>query len=355
MKLYKKNSIVFAAFMLLMLLGSCVKNEFEVKFVLPQSVNNTYKITYCASDNRGSVQIETAVNIASGKGVMKCITRNPTAVWIFQGNSPLPAALFFSERGDKIEITGDNQNASEWKISGGGKSNELLQAWRMENKKLIEDVRLANVDMPGDAAERMNKCVATFVEAHSDSPAAAVVLTAYFDSRLNPDKFQKLFELLEKSGIAEEYPLLLSRQDAVTSGEKIGKAKDFVVQSYWRNYDTLRLAGAKAKNFVFLWRRNDKNHDILMDSVKKIAKARKDSSSKLMSDLCLDPDSAMWAYQVKRDSLRNVLRAIAPRGLADSNLMELGVGDTPWFVVTAPGGKILYTGSDFDKASKAFK
>lgn len=350
----KYFSVAVVAFIWAMTLSSCAKNEFEVEFQLPANVNATYKISYCASDAKGSISIETAANIAAGKGSLKCITRNPATVWIFRGNAQLPSAVFFAERGDKIRITGDSDNPAEWQISGGGKANELLGQWRAQNREAIEKAVAAGAPGKGKAAEALNAAVAEFVKKHADSPAAAVVLGAYYNSRVDAGQFRRLCRLLEESGIAEEYPLLMARQDYLGLQTENPKLKDFEVQSFWRNLDTLRLVSAKAPNFVYLWRRNDLHQDELKDSLKNLAKARRDSASLLITDISLDADSAMWAYQVKRDSIKGTLRAIMPKGLADENIIALGIGETPWFVVTKKG-KLLYSGSDFESAKQCLE
>lgn len=351
----KYFSLAVVAFLWVMTLGSCAKNEFDVEFQLPANVNATYKIAYCASDSKGSISIETAANIAAGKGALKCITRNPAAVWIFRGNSQLPSAIFFAERGDKIKITGDSDNPAEWEISGGGKANELIAQWRAQNREVIEKGVAAGAAGKGKAAEALNAAVADFVKKHGDSPAAAAVLGAYFNSRLDAKQFRKLCRLLERSGVAEKYPLLMARQDYLGLQTENPTLRDFEVQSFWRNLDTLRLASAKAPNFVYFWRRNDLHQDELKDSLRNFVKARRDSASLLISDISLDADSAMWAYQVKRDSIKGTLRAIMPKGLADENIISLGIGETPWYIVTGKGGKLLYSGSDFASARRCLK
>lgn len=354
-----QNLIKIFFFLGVFLAGGCVKNEFNLIFELPDKVNTTYKIAYYASDPRGGLEVETAVAVAQGKGELKCITRNPSALWLFSGQQTLPMIVIYAERGDKIRIIGEGPNPYEWEVKGGSKVNDLLTEWRLKNKQLLQDlVTNVGLDDSEKYRKKMNASVAEFVEQHPDSPASVLLLTAYYDSSLSREEYLNLKGILDESGLSEKFADLLSRQDYVSSLDdtsKSGGLKDIIVQSYGKNYDTLKFKSSAAPIFAYFWTPGDFNREAALDSVRKLAKWRSDSAKMTIADISLSPDSSTWAFSVKRDSLRHTLRAISFKGLADKNMMDLEIRKTPWFIVTSGNGKKAYEGQDLDEALRKFR
>lgn len=353
------------------LFSSCVKNEFTINFEFSESVNATYKVSYYASDSRGGVQIETAANIAAGKGSLRGITRNPTAVWFFHGRSAIPAAIFFLERGDEITLSGSGANPLDWKVKKPGNDNKLIDAWRAENKNLIESI-LSNRNLTASSSGKedsalsedlmkLNKAVAALVEENPYSPASLMILEAYFSSQIDTPLFNKLLKLLDEKGTIAKYPQLLTRHDAAPfagsplNEEKNARMKDIVVQSYQKNIDTLRLGSGKKPHLLYFWTREDIGRDAVVDTLRRILKWRSDSAAMPVASISMGGDSTSWSYRVRMDSLKGAVNAIAMRGLADENLLQLGVGGTPWFVVVDAKGKSIYSGEDMQSALRKFR
>lgn len=356
---------IFLIHILLLLTGGCVKNEFSFEFDLPKDINATYRLSYYASDSRGGVEIETAMALVAGKSDIKGFTRNPTIVSVYFGRNQLPSALIYARRGDKVSIKGDGPDPLYWQI-GGNSVNESLTSWRLENKSLL----LANLrgNAGKEQTEALNGAVADYVKANPKSEAAAIIFNKYYDSHLNPKQYSELSDLLAKAGFNEEFLKLMVRQDLgwVSGGGLLGKsgdkAGDMIVQSYSKNIDTLRMQSGKGVPvMLWLWQRRDLDTDgqaqyrSQKDSIRRILIDRGDSSKGVISDLSLGMDSITWAYRVKTDSLRGVVRARTPKGLADSAVIALGVRRTPWFVVADGNGKILYSGSEWERAAKQFR
>ena len=328
----------------------CTKNEFDIEFSLPADVNATYKICYYASDKRGGLQIETAANVAQGKGKLRGVTRNPVAIWLFRGNSELPALVFYAERGDKIEISGNSGDPREWIVKGGGEPNELLAGWYAANGKELKNLQGSGSSDAGSG--KINASIGAFVKEHSDSAASLMLMEAYFDSRLDPELFSSLKKILEDSGVLEEYPYMLSRQD---SGEEPGgklNPEDMVVQSYLKNIDTLRLKSGATPHLLYFRRSEDKDAASVRDTLRSLSRWRGDSARMVIAVLTLDSDSTTWALEARRDSLKGVVRAIALKGFADEDVMRLGVGATPWYVVTSGKGRVVYSGPELKKMSE---
>lgn len=354
-KRIKSLTGVVAALALLVVAASCVSNEFLVRFKLDKSVNSTYRIVYYASDANGGVLIETAVAVTAGKSEVKGITRFPCMVSVYNGRDIVPACVFFAERGDEIEITGSEASPLSWSIDGN-KTNKRLTEWRLANKQILEDVINARTDDEKTARTKLNAAVRKFVEEDPGAAASLVLMSAYYDSSIAPKEYRRLTDMLQESGVMDEYPTLMARHDrlsAVQPAPEDGggrRQKDIVVKSFGRNIDTLRFASGKKPGLLYLWHRDDDTRRADVDSMRGIVKWRGDSARMTVADLCLDMDSAVWVNIVRSDSLRSTLRGWAPRGLADPDLMEMGVASTPWWIVTSRDGKVVYSGQDAAKA-----
>ncbi|MBD5371265.1 MAG: DUF4369 domain-containing protein [Bacteroides sp.] len=354
----------WTALMLCVMLAGCVKNEFKVTLTLPAGTSVTYRIAYYASNSKGGMEIESAIAVQNGKGDLKGITRYPTLVSIYETSAVYPSAIFYAERGDDISITSESTDPTSWKISGN-KVNDLLSAWRLDNARLIKTLASARSTALTDSAtaKSLNASIAGFVEAHPDSPAASLILYTYFDSRLNHKEFLRLDGIILAHDPPVQLTTLLSRHDMLSSGAPLPPAKtdlDMTVRtpdSVGR--DTLRLASGRTPMLILVRRIDSDDYKALTDSLKSVVRWRKeakqDSTSMRVADVVMANDSSRWAYQVKRDTLKGVTRAFIPAGLADKDMMRLGVRRAPWIIVAAGQGRIAYSGSDWGKALTAYK
>lgn len=345
---------------LLLLLSGCLKNEFTIRVNLPGDINSTYTVSYYGAARNGGIAIETAIAVTAGKGELKGITRYPTVVSLFSGQNALPSIPIFAERGDEILITGTEADPLGWKVEGN-KPNVLLTEWRLANRKVIEKVINPTGENSAESRVALNKAITEFVEKNPESVASLIILGLYYDSVIDLKGFRRLYDTLDKAGVLKDYPNLISRQDLLTDtdlnpsdgGGK--KLTDIVVKSYISNIDTLRLVSGNHPTLMYFWRRSDIERREDIDSLKRIAVWSGDSTKMGIADFCLDTDSTSWTFPVKSDSLKNSLHAWIPRGIADDNLMKMGVAGTPWWIVTDSKGRIIYSGDDRTKALPAFR
>ena len=341
-------------------LAGCVKNQFEVSFSLPESVNSTYKLSYYASDPRGGLQVETAIAVAAGKGMATGITRFPTLVTISRGNADIPAAIFYAERGDKIKISGEGADPVDWKIEGN-KTTASLSEWRLANKDLITAAISASGDSASLRARRkLNAAVAAFVKSDPSQRAAALTLWSYYDAAIDPAAFASLQGMLEENGATADIAMLLARDDTQSANPPLTDpakhpVKSLILQSRDNNIDTLHLGKSGHPAIIYYWHKEAPDYKTTLDTLRRLAAWRPDSASMAIADVCLTPDSALWRNTLRNDSLRHIVRAFAAQGLADKDVMNLGVRRTPWFIVLSPQGTIKYSGSDMAKSAAAFR
>lgn len=349
----------FSLLALMLMLTGCLKNEFQIKVALPESVSATYKVVYHAASPKGGRMMEAAIVIVGGKGELKGITRNPTVVALYSTINTLPSLLIYAERGEDINITGADSDPFSWDIDGN-KVNKSLTEWRKKNIGLLTDAVNAGGGMDvSKARQALNKSVAAYVKENQKSVASLMLLIYYYDASSDAKGYQNLLDLLRKNGVTDDYPDMAVRQDMITSTDISAgggkRLKDIIVKAYSTNIDTLRLASGKHPTLMYFWRRGDILYREDIDSLKRIAAWRGDSAKMGIADFCLDTDSMSWVNPVNTDSIKHTLRAWAPRGIADPDIMQMGVGGTPWWIVTDAKGKILYSGEDKLKAIEQFR
>lgn len=63
----------------------------------------------------------------------------------------------------------------------------------------------------------------------------------------------------------------------------------------------------------------------------------------------------VWINSLRSDTVATIVRAWAPRGIADPTLVGLGASRIPWFVVMAKDGRNRYSGAELKDAVAAFR
>lgn len=328
-------------------LTSCIRNEFEISADLAASVNSTYRLIYYASDKRGGVTIESGMAIASGKAQMKGITRLPVCVFIYEGSSQRPSALFYARRGDKIRITGPDASPFTWKIEGN-EINDRLSEWRLANSSLLR----------GAGAETVNRAVADYVKANPSDPVSAILLGAYYDRSAKNSDFFKLLDMLEGDVAEEEWVSITGRPDMTM--QPLPPLKDVrlpanpVLQTAATGCDTVHLRAGKPT--IFLCRVFGATGDRqAADTLKRLSRAFADSAKRNIVELYCAADSASWRTSLRSDTLRGVVRVRMPREFAEPLLISAGVRQAPWIIVTDGKGRAVYSGSDPAEGAKSFR
>lgn len=343
-----------------LLATSCVKNEFTLQFKLDANVNTTCRIVYYGSDSRGGILVESAIAIAAGKGDLTGITKNPCMVALYAGKNVLPSCVMFAERGDKLEISGSGSNPLDWTVEGG-KVNARLTEWRLANRQLIDEALKARNEHQEATRRKLNARISEYVEKNPGAVESLMIMSAWYDSSIDPKEFKALTAKMQESGVMDEYPSFMVRQDLLSGVAAVASegdgltVSDMVVKGRLTNIDTLRLKSGDRPGLLYIWTRNAPGRKGDMDSIRTILKLRGDSARMTVADICLEPDSTLWVYALRGDTLRQSVRAWMPRGIADPALMELGVAAVPWWVVTDRKGRVVYTGAGAAQAMESVR
>lgn len=331
------RSLLLPLLCLLALLSGCVKNEFHLEFSLPPAVSESYPMLYYASDPEKGWLVDQVAVVTGGKGDMKCITRNPTLVYVFQGGMD-PGLVIYAERGDRIRIMGDNPSPGTWRVEGN-KVNESLTEWRMENREALSQ----------RDSKSINAAVVRFVRNNPSDPVSTLLLLIYYDRGSDSKGFDSTYKLLKGNALDPEWTDLVSRNDLV-GGYAPGafKTGPLVFRTAGSGCDTIRFDSVPA---LLLFANNNygsRRADIL--SLKRFLKERADSAHALVVDVNMEPDSSAWRYQLRNDSLDGAVRAWVPLAFSDTASKALGIRGIPTFVVVRKGGDVLYRGASADSA-----
>ena len=327
---------------LLLLLGSCVKNEVKLSFELPTDVNEPCRIVYYASGKNVGMIRETVAEITAGKGEITLPLAYPSLIYIFSSSRKNPDILIYGRRGDKFIIKGSSYDMMTWEVSGNEVSADLSR-WKKENADLI-------INKTSDP-QALNKAVAEYVAENPDNPAAAIILYCYFTRYGN----EKEFNMLE-SKLGEKVTSDTSLMDALSMGDLFtGLPSEpaypglIVLNSDSGYADTLNLKKSDRSMLMFV---SGKDPDVPADSLKALSRRNKNH---LLAEIYVDTDSLNWRRYLRADTIENMKRIWMPLGLVDTLALEMGVRSVPWYIVLGPKGKEIYRGSKWKEAVKKFE
>lgn len=337
----------FKSWLLLTLMAllavACKKNEVDVIFDLDNKVNGNYRLVYYASDPRQGWFAEVVTPVQNGKFEAKCLTRNPTVVFIFYDTNE-PAAAFYAERGDKIVITGDSPNPASWKISGN-KLTEKLSLWLEKNRDVLTS---------RDPA-RINKAVETYVNDNLKDPLSVLLLCVYFDRSTDSRKFTTIWNKLDQKALDPMIVDLVNCADIISGSlPETDIPSGVTLSTAYNGADSVKIKNTKGNIFYF-WNTGAENRKETIEILKTLSMEFPDSASRNIVDVCMESDSLAWSFPLRSDSLSKTVRAWAPKGVNDETLMKLGINRVPSLIVIDSNGKKIYKGSDGEKAASEFR
>lgn len=340
--------IVVITVLLSVLISGCVKNQFTVEFSLDPQASQTYKTLYYASDSKKGWIVEGVLQVEQGKGKMVLPTRNPTIVYVFTGSN-IPATFFYAERGDKVTISGKGVNPLDWDFSGN-KINEGLSKWRKDNRGLLDNIMMPSGNK---TFEKLNSAVAKYVAANPDNPVSTILLLEYYDRRGDEEGFRKCWAKLKGDAAKGKWREVVSRNDMIDEPGKQELPKEIILNTVGTGCDTIKIGGVPVLlNFS---KSSISNYRETAKKIRELSVESDDSSSRIIANILLEPDSILRWQNARNDSLVNVVEGWAPLGLSDSQVKVLGISRLPQTLVIDSLGKVVYRGDDLKKAADEFK
>lgn len=339
-------------------LGSgCTENRFKVSVSLPKDVWGNYQICYYASDPRQGLWLETTAPIHDGHYEMEGVTRYPTLVWISPGSNKPAEVVLYAERGDRIELEGADRDMLTWRVVKGNDISHQLSEWRVSNARTLA------VAFP----DSVNAAVARAVHDAPDLRSSALLLLIYYNRLADPEGFRTLWNSLGRDADRAEMAVLAGMADVAdetvfghSAGDRLtangagGRLVSIEVPVAGGGRSVMRTSDVPA-SVIYFNRNSDTGRAAAIDTLRSLARAYGDSARRNIAVLSLEPDSLVWLFPNRTDSLRGVLRGWMPRGETDPRLRALGVPGTPWWIVTDSTGHRLYSGPDPSPASRTFR
>ena len=349
---HRALSLHYAISLLLFLtviLSSCSKNEFDIKFELNPSADGTYRAIYYASDPKKGWIVENVVNIQQGKAHLTGMVYNPCIVYLCRTSNAAQGLYLYVERGDDFTISGDGSDPTAWHVDGN-KLTRQLDEWRAENRDVIVKAR------SGREADIVPLCraVESFVTSHPDDPAAAIILMAYYDRGYDPGRFSALMKSLRDDAADRKWIDMMARNDMPADEPAIPAIpKSLVFATVATGCDT--ITPGHLPTLLYFGKASLQPYRDDIAKLRQLSRSSGDSASRIIANVSFEPDSMTRWHSVNVDSLQASVQAWVPLGLSDSQIKQLGVRRIPYLIVIDRKAKAVYSGTDTDRAIETFR
>lgn len=349
---HRALSLHYAISLLLFLtviLSSCSKNEFDIKFELTPSADGTYRAIYYASDPKKGWIVENVVNIQQGKAHLTGMVYNPCIVYLCRTSNAAQGLYLYVERGDDFTISGDGSDPAAWHVDGN-KLTRQLDEWRAENRDVIVKARSGR---EADIAP-LCRAVESFVSSHPDDPAAAIILMAYYDRGYDPGRFSALMKSLRDDAADRKWIDMMARNDMPADEPAIPAIpKSLVFATVATGCDT--ITPGHLPTLLYFGKASLQPYRDDIAKLRQLSRSSGDSASRIIANVSFEPDSMTRWHSVNVDSLQASVQAWVPLGLSDSQIKQLGVRRIPYLIVIDRKAKAVYSGTDTDRAIETFR
>lgn len=349
---HRALSLHYAISLLLFLtviLSSCSKNEFDIKFELTPSADGTYRAIYYASDPKKGWIVENVVNIQQGKAHLTGMVYNPCIVYLCRTSNAAQGLYLYVERGDDFTISGDGSDPAAWHVDGN-KLTRQLDEWRAENRDVIVKARSGR---EADIAP-LCRAVDSFVTSHPDDPAAAIILMAYYDRGYDPGRFSALMKSLRDDAADRKWIDMMARNDMPADEPAIPAIpKSLVFATVATGCDT--ITPGHLPTLLYFGKASLQPYRDDIAKLRQLSRTSGDSASRIIANVSFEPDSMTRWHSVNVDSLQASVQAWVPLGLSDSQIKQLGVRRIPYLIVIDRKAKAIYSGTDTDRAIETFR
>ncbi len=349
---HRALSLHYAISLLLFLtviLSSCSKNEFDIKFELTPSADGTYRAIYYASDPKKGWIVENVVNIQQGKAHLTGMVYNPCIVYLCRTSNAAQGLYLYVERGDDFTISGDGSDPAAWHVDGN-KLTRQLDEWRTENRDVIVKARSGR---EADIAP-LCRAVDSFVTSHPDDPAAAIILMAYYDRGYDPGRFSALMKSLRDDAADRKWIDMMARNDMPADEPAIPAIpKSLVFATVATGCDT--ITPGHLPTLLYFGKASLQPYRDDIAKLRQLSRSSGDSASRIIANVSFEPDSMTRWHSVNVDSLQASVQAWVPLGLSDSQIKQLGVRRIPYLIVIDRKAKAVYSGTETDRAIETFR
>lgn len=332
---FKLSSYLLVAVVAVLLCG-CGKNEFTFSGTLKDAGSRNLTVIYTALSDSHDELVTQRVPCNAGQFSLVGATRYPTLVWILAADGKM-LHLFYVEKGDKLEITGDYNSPLEWRANGNDASEHYCE-WMAKN------VQLLTADDPA----KVNAAIAGYVKEHPDDRASALLLLSFYHRNTDEVGFRKLWDMLDISDKDKERLLHVAMTQLDDTQQKAAAVAVTPVSLRARGDSTVTISPAASRaTILYFWRRSDGPHQ---GTLRVLASQPEDVQ---VADVFMDPDTVQWRYMTQNDTIRRRKALWAFGGEMNLSLRRLAIPSAPYIIVADRKGKQIYRGVSPSDASAA--
>ncbi len=257
--------------------------------------------------------------------------------------------LLFScvaQNGDELNVKLDIDNPASLKVKGNEVSKQYA-AFVSENAELLGSRDDAGV----------NALIRNEISAHPDRICSTVILTRLFRT----DGYEMLADSLINILKPEARPSSLIKGYAAMVGEQVSTSARGEVRTitFHTGRDTVSGRDTTVRfmpmlhSYSLLVFSNERKSDTITNKLKEL---KKDYAKRRFEalEISFDNDSSSWRLSINGDSAK-WLQAWAPGGNAGSQVRNLAIPSTPFFIVTDSTGKQLYRGKSIRAANDTIR
>lgn len=324
----KKDILLPALLMMLLVCAGCTKNEFYVDVEATPDYASSLRLEYYASDAKKGW-----LNTYEVRGGMAqhltLATVQPAVVFITCGGRTL--TCFWAERGDKLKLSSQD---GFWTATGNATSDELA-VWQRQNRNIIQ----------ADAALDLNKAVSAYVKANPDKRSTAIILYVYYNSKADVRGFDQLVRMLKGDAASGDVLRALGRVNIAEAPERVN-----AMRLRARGDTALTVSPAQAKATVYLfWYSTDFHHQ----GSGTLRRLLRGNANVRVADINMQADTSNWSYTLEADSIRGWSCVWAPGAEQNASLKDLHLLSPDFLMVADGRSRIIYRGTDAEEAAKA--
>lgn len=329
---YSKLYIYCWSLVLLILSGCGSSDDFNVVVSVDGLGTQNVRVIYWSND-RVNNRITTAID---GKFTFSGVSEQPAFIELYTTSRTLIGRIIASN-GDNIEAS-FKLNEPGYMVAKGNKPLEEYAKFVTQNMAIIND---HNVD-------ETNRAVSQYIINHKEDAVSPYLLLGLFVPDADVARADSLAGLVADN-TQPTYELIRSyREMLALETDTVALLKPLSLYSLEDSVTTISCGGGKGV-FLAISRPGDMHRDSIISRLNKI---HTDFKTRLtIVELSTADDTTEWKAETINIKPQ-YLRCWEPGGVATRGLAGMHVRRVPWYVVADSTSKILYSGSEIDKASR---
>lgn len=328
---------IIAIIALSLLAVSCKDEAFTVKGNFSDGGTQNIRALYVTDYE--TLQSEW-ITMTNGQFELTGINYDWTIVYLINNKKEIIARAAL-KNGDDIEINGSMADPYHVTVTG----NDANEEW---NQFMTENAALyASADRT-----QLNQAIEKYVQTNPNRISSTLLLLndyANIETTTNVDTLFKHISIdARPSGLVNNYFALTQQLDTEKSNKNIPTIMLF------NSEDTIiTISTARYKTtLLYFWDKKDNSKREVLKELKKLYAKYEEEGRLQVADIMMSPDSAQWHKILTNDSTK-WKHYWAPGGPLNRSLVNINVGNTPFYVVTTSIGKQLYRGSSIADAVAA--